>query len=264
MQSSSQTAHAAQQAAIQEAQARYEHGELSFETFKRALDALVLARDADECQVILQALPISPLAPLNSLDIPNTTNIAAPAAMSGLPHKRIVAFMGLTKKMRRSWDLQPNTQAMAFMGNIMLDLGKAVLPPRAKLQVTAIMSAMTIYVPRGMRVAVRSTVLLGDTHALGESTSGVVAFGHEEHVPTDAPPEAELEIESFILMGNVQIVLTDGPIVSIGELVRDALRVVREGVQRGLQQGAGQRASLGAGSEHSAGQARLETPRSSS
>ncbi|MGH2517025.1 MAG: hypothetical protein ACRDHP_15355, partial [Ktedonobacterales bacterium] len=96
--------------------------------------------------------------------------------------------------------------------------------------------------------AVHTTVILGDTHALGESVSGVIAFGHEEHTPTSGATAAQLDIEVFSFMGNVQIVLTDGqPAVSISELVRDALRAIATGAQRGLRQGVNQHPSLPAG-----------------
>src|SRR5512146_887592 len=51
-----------QHAAIHEVRERYARGDLSFETFKRGLDALVLAHDADECRAILEALPSLPHA----------------------------------------------------------------------------------------------------------------------------------------------------------------------------------------------------------
>lgn len=223
----------AQQAAIQEVRTRYERGELSFEDFKRALDALVLAQDADECQAILHALPTSHTATaLAALDPPAPP---VPAPLVETQRKRIVAFMGQVKKLRRAWRLEPNTHIVAFMGEVDLDLNLADLPPQAKMQVTAIMGAVTIYVPPSARVTVRSTVLLSDVNALGESTNGVVAFGHEQHDPAGAAPKADIEIEAFVLMGNVKVVLAERPTVSISEMVRTALRAAAEGMQRGLQ-----------------------------
>jgi hypothetical protein len=78
-------------------------------------------------------------------------------------------------------------------------------------------------------------VLLGEANALGENTNGVVAFGHEQHDPTGAAPRADIEIEAFVLMGSVKVVLAEKPPVSISEMVRNALRAAAEGMQRGLQ-----------------------------
>jgi Cell wall-active antibiotics response 4TMS YvqF len=252
------TALAAQRAAIQEARARYERGEIPFEAFHRALDALVLAQDADDCQAILRELPVSPLASLAALE---TTNLPAPATAAPQPrHKWIVAFMSQAKKMRRRWQLMPGTHALALMGEVNLDLGMAELPPQAKIQITAIMGSVTLYVPLTTRVSVHSAVLLSDVGALGENTSGVVAFGHEEHVPAPGPTAVELEVEVFALMSSVKVVLTDGPRVSVSELVRDALRAAADGVRRGLQQGASQQPALGAGGAGSAESIRLASP----
>lgn len=226
---------AAQEAAIADVRARYERGDLSFEAFRRALDAVVLARDAEECRVILNALPSTPLAPLNALE--RSTAVALE-----MPPVRIIAFMGQTKKLRRPWQLAPNAEAVAFMGEIKLDLRYADLPARARLQVTAVMGSVLILVPRNVRVAVHSTILLSDTNMLGEGTSGVVGSSHERHEPKGEPAIADIEIEVFALMGNVKVQLVDESMVSVNELVRDALRAVISGVRQGLQQGRDPRA----------------------
>jgi cell wall-active antibiotic response 4TMS protein YvqF len=202
----------AQQAAIQEVRVRYERGELSFDDFKRALDALMLARDADECQAVLRALPASSHATaLAALDPPALPAVSAPLVEG--QRKRIVAFMG----------------------EVQLDLNLAELPPQVNMQLSVIMGSVILYVPPSARVTVRSTVLLGEANALGENTNGVVAFGHEQHDPADAAPRADIEIEAFILMGSVKVVLAEKPPVSISEMVRNALRAAAEGMQRGLQ-----------------------------
>jgi Cell wall-active antibiotics response 4TMS YvqF len=236
----------AQQAAIQDVRAQYERGELSYEAFRRALDALVLARDADECQAILRELPQSPLAPLAALE---PRSASAPAAASEPRHKWLVAFMGSVNKRRRPWRLLPATHAVAFMGDVQLDLSLAELPPQARLQITCIMGSVTLYMPRNVRVSVRSMVLLGDVSALGEHTSGVVGFGQEEHTPATEQPATEIEIEAWALMGSVKVALTDGHAVSISELVRDTLQAAAEGVRRGMLQPPSSRTSLGAGND---------------
>jgi hypothetical protein len=243
----------AQQAAIQEARAYYERGELTFDAFRRALDALVLARDADECQAILGALPISPMTALSTVDA-SSIPIPTPTATPPADHKWVVAFMSQIKKLRRPWQLAASTRAVAFMGEIKLDLRLAELPPRARLHVTAIMGSVTIYVPRSMRVAVRTAVFMGDTRAFGESIGGMVVFGHDEHVPTAGTSPAQLDIEVLSLMSSVKVVLTDGrPAVSIGELVREALHAIADGAQRGLRQRADRYPALDDGSTRNLG-----------
>lgn len=230
----------AQQAAIAEARARYERGDLSYEAFRRALDALVLARDASECRVILDALPTAPLVPLDALER------RLPFAGVATGHQRIIAFMSQTKKGRRPWRLAPNTEAVAFMGEVKLDLRRAELPEWARLQVTAVMGTVEILVPRNARVTVHTTSLLSGTQALGEGTSGVVGSSHEQHAPAGEPAIAELVIEVFALMSNVKVVVVDDAPVSVNELVRDALRAVASGVRSGLQQSRERRALPGA------------------
>jgi len=224
---------AAQQAAIQDVRARYERGDIEFETFRRALDALVLAQNADECQVILRELPASPGASLAILERPHPLATTT----SSVPRKRMVAFMGQVKKLRRPWKLAPESEAVAFMGGIRLDLRKAEIPPQAKMRVRVIMGDAMIFVPRNVRVTVRSTVLLSDTNMLGEGASGVVTSGHEEHIPTTEPAASQLEIDVFVLMGNVKVILADGQTVSISEMVREALQAAADGFRRGLLQG---------------------------
>lgn len=235
------TAPAAQQAAIQEVRARYERGHLSFEAFRRALDALLLARNADECEVILRELPASPSATLAALE---TTDLAPPDVAPQPRHKWIAAFMGQTQKMRRPWRLAPRTHVYAFMGDVKLDLNLAELPTQAQVQVVAVMGSVTLYVPRGTHVSVRSAVVLGDTNAMSESISGVVAFGHEEHTASQVPSSAHLQVDVFAMMASVKVALTDGPTVSIRELLRDVVQSAADGVRRGLAQGASHSSAL--------------------
>lgn len=221
---------AAQQAAIEEARARYERGELDFEDFRHALDALVEASSVEECRTILRELPVAPLAPLAALERPTPP----PAIVTTYAQRRIGAFMGQTKKMRRRWRLHPKARVSAFMGEVKLDLNLADLPEQAHMHVTATMATVMIYVPRSAHVIVRPRSLLSDTNALGESVSGVLAAGHEEHYPADGIATAQITIDVFALMSNVKIIVTDGSTISIGEMARDMARSILSGVQRGL------------------------------
>ena len=140
--------------------------------------------------------------------------------------------------MRRAWRLAPLTRVVAFMGDVQLDLSKADLPPQARMRVYSIMGSVRILAPKDVHVIVRSTALLGDVNALGESVSGVAAWGHEEHEPAleeeAMEARAEVEIEAFTLMGNVHVKLIQPQIPTIGSLVRDVLQAAAMGVRRGL------------------------------
>lgn len=231
----------AQRAAIQEARSRYERGELTYDAFRRALDAIVLARNTDECQAILAALPTAPLATLSALEA------SPPMAAAAAPRERqrITAFMSQVKKIRRPWKLEANARALALMGEIKLDLCLAELPPHATLRVTAFMGTIIIYVPRSVRVAVRSRVIMGAVVALGETVNGVIASGHDEHAPPPGTTPPLLDIEVACYMGNVRVVLTDGAApISISELVRNALRAIATEAARGLREGARQYSAL--------------------
>src|SRR5262245_14082845 len=114
---------AAQRVAIQELRTRFERGGLPIETFRETLDALVWARDPNECQSLMRQLPNAPLDVLKALE-PASVVMVTPVHY---PHRRIVAFMSSVKKLRRAWRLAPLTRVVAFMGDVQLDLSKADL-----------------------------------------------------------------------------------------------------------------------------------------
>ena len=236
----------ARRAAIQLARGRYERGELTYDAFRRALDAIVLARDSDECQAILDALPAAPLAALSALDAPMPP-VPAPD-VGPLESQRITAIMSQVWKMRHPWRLAVSTHALTVMGELKLDLRLADLPRHATLHVTAFMGSATIYVPRSVRVTVHTRVVMGGVRTFGDNVAGVSASGHVEYAPPLGAAAPELDIEVRCYMGDVRIILTDRePAVPIGELVRDALRAVAEGARRGLREGVRQYPSLPAG-----------------
>jgi cell wall-active antibiotic response 4TMS protein YvqF len=224
----------AQRVAIQDLRTRFERGELPIETFRETLDALVLTHDPDECHSLMRQLPDAPLDVLKALE-PASVVMVTPVSY---PHRRIVAFMSSVKKLRRAWRLAPLTRVVAFMGDVQLDLSKADLPPQARIRVYSIMGSVRILAPKDVHVVVRSTALLGDVNALGESVSGVAAWGHEEHEPSlveeALAARAQVEIEAFTLMGNVHVKLIQPQIPTIGSLVRDVLQAAAVSVRRGL------------------------------
>ena len=133
-----------QQEAMRVLRERYERGEIEFETFQRGLDALLLARDADECQAIMNGLPSLPVNKLDALDAlsrpsPSTASTATPAPLrrSGQP-KRLLAFFSEVKRVQRAWKLDPDTTGGAIFGEMKLDLNLAALPPHATMTLSAI------------------------------------------------------------------------------------------------------------------------------
>lgn len=236
----------AQRAAIEDARARFAREDISLDTFRAALDALTQARTPQECQAILDALPLSPRAALAALDpAPSTAPapIPAPTAVAvtrgGERKRRIVAFMSEVNKTRRPWALAPQTDTLAFMGAVRLDLRRAQLPPVARLRVRAVMAEVVVYVPTDVEVSVRSTATMSEVNALGESVAGVIAFGQEEHTPAGGAARARLEIEVSAVMGAVRIRLADEASLTIADYARETLRLAMEGIARGLQSGAG-------------------------
>lgn len=243
----------AQRAAIQEARARYERGEISVDVFRAALDAITEAPDVGTCEAIIAEMPHSPLAVLAALE--PAPQPAAPAPVvtqtsgAGRGVSRIVAFMGETKRAGRPWTLAPDAHIGCMMGEVRVDLRSAKLPPQATLHVSVTMGETRIIVPRGVRVTARTRVIMGEANVLGESIAGLVASGEEEHEPSPGAPLAELEIHARVIMGELKIVLADSSDISIAELAQETLRAALAGVRDGLIAGSTQHATLGPGVE---------------
>jgi hypothetical protein len=196
---------AAQRAAISEVRDRYERGAISVEEFKRGLDALLLAQSADECQAILDELPAAHAHALAALELHAPQPVAPTPAAPRMGW--LVALMGGVSRTRRPWRLAEHTFGLALMGGIDLDLRLASLPRRGTIHLLALMGGVTIRVPPSVRVTVRSVVAMGGVNAFGEDTGGMIAFGYAEssHPATDAPPDADLEIQVVALMGGVDV-----------------------------------------------------------
>ena len=241
----------AQRAAIQEARARYERGEISVDVFREALDRITEAPDVGACEAIIAEMPRSPLAALAALEPapapPTPAPMVAPAAIGGRGVSRIVAFMGETKRAGRPWTLAPNAHIGCMMGEARVDLRSAKLPPHATLHVAVTMGETRIIIPRGVRVSARTRVIMGEAVVLGESIAGLVAAGEEEHEPPTSAPIAELEIHARVIMGELKIILADTSDISISELARETLRAALVGVRDGLAAGVTERPALNPG-----------------
>src|SRR5579859_886720 len=205
-----------QQQAIREVRDRYERGDLSFDRFEYALNALLQARTPEECQAIVSELPASPL---NALDV-QAAPAAPPVPTTPRRTRWWVAFMGGVRRMSRPWKLADQTIGVAICGGIEVDLNLAALPPQGVMRIFTLCGGAKIFVPRSMEVSVRGMVLLGGINALGESNGGIISFTNEESQGqnTAGVSTHQLDIQVFCLMGGVEVIQVDGPVITGGGL----------------------------------------------
>ncbi len=193
---------------------RYERGEIAFETFQRGLDALLLARDADECAAIMNNLPELPGIKLDQLDAlsPRPSSFPAPSRQSGQPN-RLVAFFSEVKRINRAWRLDPETTGGAVFGEMKLDLNLAALPPHATMTLSAVFGQVTIYVPETARVRVRASALMGEVNIFGESSGGI--FVRDEVISEGTNPAHQeastIDLEVRAVFGEVKIIQGENP-----------------------------------------------------
>lgn len=212
----SQPSASAQQEAMRVLRERYERGEIAFESFQRGLDALLLARDADEVQAIMNGLPSLPVSKLDQLDAlaRRASSIAVPAPLrrSGNP-KRLVAFFSEVKRVQRAWKLDPDTTGGAIFGEMKLDLNLAALPPHATMTLSAIFGQLTIYVPATARVRVRASAFMGEVNIFGESSGGIFVSDEvtSEGVTPDNPEATTIDLEVRAIFGEVKIIQGENP-----------------------------------------------------
>ncbi len=206
-----------QQQAIQEVRTRYERGILTFNQFEYALNALLQAQSPEQCEAIVQELPSSPNTALDALT-PQAGGTPAPVMSRGPSSDWLVAIMGGRQRLKRPWRLPQQMKAIMFMGGMQLDLNLAALPPHGVIQIFAMMGGAQIYVPRSLHVVVHAVCLLGGVNVLGEGSGGIISFSSEESLPPgfSTDPTPVLEIQVFTLMGGVEIIQTDGPVMVVG------------------------------------------------
>ena len=206
-----------QQEAIRQVRERYERGDLTFDRFEYALNALLQAQTPEECQAIVQELPSSPASALDVM----TSQAAMPAMPSSSGRTRWwVAFMGGFQRLSRPWKMTEQTMGIMVMGGIEVDLSLAALPRQGVIRLFVLMGGAKLYVPRSVDVSVQSAILLGGVNALGESSGGIISFSHEESQALRNPGSTipQLEIQVFGAMGGVEVVQVDGPVVTGGGL----------------------------------------------
>jgi hypothetical protein len=211
---------------------RYERGEIAFESFQRGLDALLLARDADECQAIMNGLPQLPVSKLDQLDALSRSassppsNVPAPFVTSGRP-RRLVAFFSEVKRVQNAWRLDPDTTGGAIFGEMKLDLNLAALPPHATMTLSAVFGELIIYVPATARVRVRASAFMGEVNIFGESSGGIFVSTEaaSEGTTPNHPEATTIDLDVRAVFGEVKIVQGENPslLKKLGAIVRRVL-----------------------------------------
>jgi hypothetical protein len=234
-----------QRTAIQEARTRYERGEITVEQLKRALDAISEAHQVSAVAAVTAGWPTPPHAALAAFEAPPPPPAPRPAGMqtvvsSGRGISRISSLMSKTHRVGKPWTLAPRSRVSSTLGETVVDLRHAQLPPHGVMHVTVVMGETRILIPRSVRVSARTRVILGGATTLGETVEGVVASGEEEYEPASGQPIADLEIDAWVIMGTLKIIvadLSDPSTMSIAELARATLREALQAARVWLAQG---------------------------
>lgn len=211
---SSQPSATPQQEAMRVLRERYERGEIEFDTFQRGLDALLLARNADECQAIMNGLPQLPVSQLDHLDALSHPSSTVPAPFArGVRPRRLVAMFSEVKRIQRAWQLDPDTTGGAIFGEMKLDLNLAALPSHATMTLSAIFGEITIYVPATARVRVRASAFMGEVNIFGESSGGIFVTDEvtSEGITPDHPEATTIDLDVRAVFGEVKIIQGENP-----------------------------------------------------
>lgn len=195
-----------QEAALRAVRGRYERGEIGFEEFRRAFDALLKTTDPAACQAILDGLTPAPGQTLATLD----RAFAAPATP---PTPRVPGFrlffllLGEIAKTRRPWRLGRLSLGLMVVGETTLDLRLAALPANGTLVYLSVIGETTIILPKSVNATVTAFTLIGESNALGESSSGFFTFTHESDPghATAAGQPAHLHIVVLGAIGEITI-----------------------------------------------------------
>jgi hypothetical protein len=244
----------AQRAAIEEVRARYVRSEITVEQLKRTLDAITEAQKVGAVEAITAGLPTLPHAALAAFEAPPTPGPAGPQTVispsSGRGVSRISSLMSKTHRVGKPWTLASRSHVSSTLGETVVDLRQAKLPRHGEMRVNVFMGETRIFIPRAVRVAVRTRVIMGGAKTLGETMEGVVGSGVEEYEPASGEPIAELDIDARVIMGTLKIIVTDlsdPSTISIAELARATVKEALEAVRARLAQGVVQQAALNPG-----------------
>ncbi|CAN5812109.1 hypothetical protein BH23GEM8_BH23GEM8_09250 [soil metagenome] len=172
--------------------------------FERRLDLAYSARSIADLEVLLADLPALARAP----------SLAVSTAIAGdhvRPHQALLALLGGTER-KGSWRPAREIYACAMMGGLDLDFREAHFAPGVtELNVVAIMGAVDIIVPPGLRVECEGFGLLGGFDDLNQDGD------------TGDPDRPTLRVRGVAVMGGVGITERRP-----GESNRDRKRRLRE------------------------------------
>ncbi len=203
-----------QQLALIEVRDRFERGEIDYDLFRITFDILLLTSDPAECRRILAELPPPPpRAVLDALD--RTPAAATVAPRVRLPRRRtFFTLIGELRRTKRPWKAGTENRAIALIGEVVLDLTLAALPPESHFAVTALIGEVEIIVPADADVTVRAFTFLGSSRALEEESEGIFAYAHDSTSDLVTAPRHRIEITAITLVGEVRVVRSAIPATS--------------------------------------------------
>ncbi len=124
-----------------------------------------------------------------------------------------------------NWLTNENVELRAIMGSMTCDFRRPVLGPRTTVNLRVIMGDVKIIIPRGLRISVEVTPILGDvTRQRGDNrfvrqVKGIISsfLGGEESrelINPNSHPAAEIVITGSIFMGSLKIIEKDESLFS--------------------------------------------------
>lgn len=174
----------------------FAHDRLTIDEYERRVREAYRASNVEALNELMQDLggqvpaPIGAAAPVaRQAD----TQVQRPSAP-----KRFLALMsGVIRRGR--WEVPARMRATAVMGGLELDLREATLTsPVTEIDVLAVMGAVEIIVPRGVRLESDGTAILG-------------GFEDQLHEPDTGDPNAPVvRVRGLAVMGGVEAKVAEG------------------------------------------------------
>jgi hypothetical protein len=214
----------------------YAQDRIPMEEFERRVERAHRSRTREELRDLLSDLP-DPTGAGTALTAPaaepGTAAVAATGSGVGLvpmnpdppPERQTEVAIWSGRVRKGPWRPARSIRAVACMGGVELDFREALFPPgETRIHAAAVMGAVEILVPPGVRVETDGFAFMG---GFEEETGG-------PGVPPPAPGAPVLRVSGFAFMGAVEV-SSRLP----GESVRDARRRKKE-AQRRISSGEGQ------------------------
>lgn len=134
----------------------YAHDHLTTQELEQRCERAYAATSADEFAPLVASLPALP-APVDAMQRLQTLEESDATALP----ERVTAFMSNIRR-AGEWTVPRFLKVKAFMGQVKLDLRMAHLPPDATIDVSSIMSEVTIMVSPFVRVETTGSAILGE------------------------------------------------------------------------------------------------------